>query len=188
MENQEESLVTTINHSKQLIEAATARAEAIENSAKHEAEEIKKAAKLEGLEQGRKEAVESLLGVEHLRNETLNKAKKEICELAIIIAKEVIADETEKRPASLSKRVERALKESIGAQQIKLHVNPADLESINQELTTISKQVSASSNFILVEDSTVNTACAKIETEISIIEANIDTHLEAIRSYLLKDA
>ncbi|MFZ5947254.1 MAG: FliH/SctL family protein [Stygiobacter sp.] len=105
-----------------------------------------------------------------------------VIETAYELAKKIIGHEIEKENI-INENVRQAINKIVGANNVKLKLNPKDLE----ELTEASKNLIHSSSFTKIKiepDERIERGGCFIETEIGNVDARITTQLNELRKKL----
>ena len=108
--------------------------------------------------------------------------------LMIKIAKKVIDTEVSMNPDIIINNLKRSLELLNEKEEIRILVNPADLETVNENLDKISLSINLPANIeIIGKDSIVQGGC-KIDFKAGSIDADLDTQFEEIKRQILKNA
>jgi flagellar assembly protein FliH len=197
------------------LETIRAEAEAIRLKAIQDAERIREQARREGYQQGyeqgytegerhaRQQADEELQHtVETLRaqveqviqsvqaqyNEYLQHAEAQMLELAMEIARKIVREELKLQPDHALAIVRDALRRVQGFVQIRIRVNPLDLELIRQNRAALLHIVDGVEGIEIVEDRRVDQGGCIIETEQGVYDARIKTQLSELERVMREAA
>ncbi len=175
---------------KCILEAAKIEAEKYINDAKNLVEKERRTAHgsgyLEGIKQGKTEALKEILNTNYKEITFLQNQKQKIIELATNIAEEIIGDTLVLQPESLLKRIERALSFTINANALSLFVHPHDFPRVKSSLSYLQQALPTAVPISLSEDETLKPQEARIDSNLGSITTKLDEHLEAIKLYLFK--
>ncbi len=170
--------------SKEIIAAARAEAEKIRQEALSTLHEERELARKRGLDEGRIEAAANLLNLSALRTSVIASAERELLEIAVSVAEEVVGETLKLQPESIYARLRRAMNYALNARRVTLSVNPADADYVRPRLEELLSGHGAQLSLALREDPTMSKGDARLETEISVVEASVAAHFAAIRAHL----
>lgn len=186
------------------LDAVRAEAEAIRLKAIQDAQQIREQAQREGYQRGyeqgyidgeqhaRQQANEALQHtVDTLRAQVeqvaqsvqaqyqayLQQAEAQMLELALEVARKVVREELKLQPEHALAIVRDVLRRVQGFVQIRVRVNPLDLELIRQNRAALLHIVDGVEGIEIVEDRRVDPGGCMIETEQGIYDARIKTQL-----------
>jgi len=169
------------------------KASAILAGATKERERIEEAARESGMSRAREdakaEAVSSIESALKILEETalnLKKTKSDYIESAIdgmvdvissalkgILRTEIVLDN-----AAVKRTISSALSEIIGADRIKIKINPEDLSSSEEMRDEIMNKVKGLSSIEIEEDKGITRGGALIETSFGRVDARVETQIE----------
>jgi flagellar biosynthesis/type III secretory pathway protein FliH len=109
----------------------------------------------------------------------LQALKDDCVKLIIEVTKQILGSDTKRKPASVLKRLERALKQLNKANPEAIFLNPKQLETLLPEL-----QRTFGSNVDFQADPCLAFGNARIETKFGLVELCWQDHLEQIRRLL----
>jgi len=190
-----------------LIQHAQLEAQSLVQSAlaeaKQQAEELLEEARREGLEQGFQEGFQKGLAEAEQRNQhlasrlvslldatereqqrLLSEAETDLVDLALTIARQIIATELTIRPQIITEIVARAIEEarSSGHHTIRLH--PEDAEIIRQYLPEAAIEAGGNRWEIRAEESLSRGDCV-VDTAFGQVDARIETQLAELKQALI---
>lgn len=171
------------------IEAANTEAEAIVARAREEAEQALQQAREEGLRAGREEGLAGLVEATLRANRQLDALEAEIVPqlkaLAMGIARRVIGRELEFHPETIVEIVKQALGDKARQRrEITLRVNPADAQMLRESRAELVEVLSRTKDVAIAEDAAVSPHGVIIETEAGVIDAQLETQLDALERLL----
>ena len=169
---------------RSIVDSARIEADRIVREAKRYIEGERQAARELGAEQGKRDSAELILYAHALRHEILEGAKAHALDLIFDISREVIQHEVTKDRASILPRIEKAMERLLSAKLITLAVHPEDVQLVREHIDTLVSQVGLSHRPNIVSSDTLTPGSARLETETTVVEASIETHLDAIRGYI----
>jgi flagellar assembly protein FliH len=128
---------------------------------------------LSGLQQG-------LQQISNLRRETYQEIEKEVVELALAIARKVICREIEVDKEVVACVAREALANVEDPGQIKIKMNPSDLQFINETKYQLSELIGNIDNVTLEAEENIQSGGCIIETNLGEIDARIEKQLQAV--------
>jgi len=122
----------------------------------------------------------AICDLEQERNSIWTQCEKEIVRLALAIAKKAVFHEISKKDSKIiEKVVEEALNKVKGKKILKLHINPADIESLKQREITL---LLNNKNYEIVSDSDISPGGCKVVTDFGSVDARLETRWEEIEN------
>jgi len=197
LEPQEESFIQDREEIPEHIELSDAerRAHEILQSAKANAESIRKDAFEKGIDEGRhkventiKEALSTLNEAVKERKKIIKDAESEILRLAIKSAEQIIRSEVSLHRDVCLNIVSDAINRVSDREQVIVRVNREDAEYIKRYKEKLSGIVDGIKSFSILEDSQIEPGGCIIETNLGYVDARISTKLHAIEDALKKAA
>lgn len=194
--NIEDIKITTEN----IINDANNRAKAIVEKAMIEAQTIKNNAYEEALKRGYEEGI--IRGIEQGKNETktirdnarrvledshrvsrnnIESQKNEIIELAFAIAEKIIGYKVSYDDTVILNIVEEAIGNVVQKGQMIIRVNTIDYPAVDCKREQLLKLVHEGTIINVLKDDDIKIGGCKIETDVSTVDANIDSQLEKIK-------
>jgi len=128
---------------------------------------------LDSLQQG-------LLQLSSLRQDTYQRIEKEVVELALAIARRIICREIEVDKEVVVCVARQALTQVKDPGNIKIKLNPSDLEFINQTKYQLSELIGDINNVTLEAEDGIQSGGCVIETNLGEIDARIEKQLQAV--------
>lgn len=177
------------------IYTATSKAREILQKAQNEAEEIirkaheaKEREKQDGYQAGYQEGlaqVTELLAKARVEyEETIKNASKDILNLAFKIAEKIIGKQLEIDKTIIMDIVYQALQTVRQSKQITLRVNPEDAKVLKANKEAFLEKLGHGREIDVVEDKKVERGGCIIESEIGIVEAQLQTQLDRLKKVL----
>ncbi|MCC6931782.1 MAG: hypothetical protein IT292_00800 [Deltaproteobacteria bacterium] len=176
------------------ISAALREAEAIIEGAKQRAQEILKeaadshaAAHQEGFDKGFNEAQEQVarLAIRLIsEQDKLNLLlSKKAAQLALAIAETVIEEELKIEPSLVVNIANKALREAVIGDEVKLFVSEQDRPAIEQRIAAL-KQTVNSSKLSIVVDPELRAGSCRVTTAVGEVDASVNHFLSLIKENL----
>jgi len=123
---------------------------------------------------------EVLLQLNNIRKETYRKIEKEVVELALAIAKQVICQEITIDKEIVVCVAREALAKVEDPGRIKIKMSPSDLRFINETQSQLSSLVENFENVTLEAAESIQNGGCIIETDLGEIDARIEKQLQAV--------
>jgi flagellar assembly protein FliH len=179
--------------------SAKKEAEGILEEAKVKAEEIEKAAYKKGFEEGKrngleegKRAVEPLietfkkeiLEIGKIKEEIYSSIETEMLELILSISRKVIHKEVATDKDAVLNTIKTAVGSVVSKEEIKIKVNPEDLELAKEIKMDITNLVEGVKNITFEGDISVGRGGCIIETNYGSVDARIEEQMEAVEHAL----
>jgi type III secretion protein L len=169
---------------RQLIADAETEARATREEAERAARELREAAQREGREEALSEFTELLLDARERRDAALADAERDLLRLSVKIAEKIIGREVASDPAALADIVSTALRHARQNESLTIHVNPAELASVEAHRARLDPAGRA--RFLdLVADPRVKPGGCVIESESGTVDAQLETQLRVLERALL---
>jgi len=182
-----------------LLMEAQAKATALIDTARQEAEALLEQARLEGAAQGREEAKQEILPsavafanagqtLIVFEQQMIAHYTPEMVRLALAIAEKIVHRTAAADPEIVTSVLERARREVMDARRIRVHLNPADYELLAEtrpDLLTIGHDTGRAIE--VVADEQVSRGGCRLETEIGIVDATLPTQIAEVRRQLLDE-
>ena len=123
---------------------------------------------------------EVLLQLNNIRKETYHKIEKELVQLALAIARQVICQEITMDREIVVCVAREALAKVEDPGKIKIKMSPSDLQFINETQSRLSNLVENIDNVTFESTENIQSGGCIVETDIGEIDARIDKQLQAI--------
>lgn len=173
---------------EEMMAQAKARAEGIENEARERGY-------ADGLEKGRKEAVnevnsimESLKsGIDSLmrtRKEFFEEAEKEMVDLVALVSSEIVLKKVEEDGEVIKNVIRKAVSEIHSQQKITVRVNSADFANVKNMADSLVSDIDAVEGVEFIEDPKVTQGGCIVETNIGVLDATVENRLKVIHRNL----
>jgi flagellar assembly protein FliH len=191
-------------YAENIVNDAAEKAKALLDSAQQDAERIKKDAYEmafkrgynEGLKKGtedglrraegvRKEAEDVLKEAHRASREYISRHKGEIVNLAVAIAGKIIGNQADMNDDAVAKIVIDSIENAVMRGQVTIKVNPMDYPYIDSMKDELTKYAGNKSIVSIIRDNEIKRGGCRLETDISSVDAAIDTQLEKIKEALL---
>lgn len=174
-------------------------AEHILEEAKVKAEKIEKEAYKKGFEEGKRNGLEEgkraveplietvkkeLLEIGRVKEEIYKSIESEMLEFIFAISKKVIHKEVTADKDTVLNTIRAAVKSAVSKEEIKIKVNPEDLELAKEIKVDIGKLNEGVKNISIEGDISVGRGGCIVETNYGSIDARIEQQIEAIEHAL----
>ena len=137
----------------------------------------------DGHDKGLAQVTEKLVRLESLKEVFYDQAEPEMVQLLMELAEKVIGDVIEQHPDVVRKVVHQALERVIG-DRITVRVNPEDYITITSDDGDFRRIIDRTRRLVFKEDDTILKGGCVVETEVGVIDAQIETQLAAIKKAL----
>lgn len=169
---------------KQILDRAEDEARAIVEKAESEADSIRGRARAEGYEEGIAKLNELALQFQESRRLMFEESRDEILRLAVKIAGKILGRELESNDNAFTDLVMRAMRGIQGESRVQVRVNPSDMKKIQKDRKRLVEEVGQGREIELVEDAKVSEGGCVIETDLGIIDAQLETQLRVLEKAL----
>jgi flagellar assembly protein FliH len=178
---------------------AQAKAEALIEAARKEAERLLEQARLEGAARGCEEAKQEILPsavafanagqtLIVFEQQMIARYAPEMVRLALAIAEKIVQKTVAADPEIVAAVLEQARREVADARRIRIHLNPADYELLAETRPDLLTMGHDSGREIeVVADEEVSRGGSRLETEIGVVDATLPTQMAEIRRQLLDE-
>jgi flagellar assembly protein FliH len=187
----DEILSHSLDEANLIIEESRGKAEIIKQEAHAEGFDV---GHKEGYQRGLIDAQPVIESFQKVINELLavragfyDQAESEMIDLVITVAKTVISQELEANPSLVQKVVLSAVEQLRVRERMTIRVNPADFAEAEKTVPELSKEIEDIEKLSFKSDPLITRGGCLVETNIGMIDARLETQLEAIRQSF-KDA
>ena len=150
---------------------------------------------LAGEQKGREEGIEHIRPAMELlqdwaqiikseKEELVRRYEKDVVELAFQISEKILAREIQTQPEAIIDSVRAGLRKIVNAEEITLRVNPEDMKVLESVQDELSKDLSKGHPLRLQSDPSVNRGGCVFETENGILDGQLDSQLNRLRTLL----
>lgn len=168
---------------REILADAERQAEAIRAAAIAEADEVRRRAEAAGWEAGQARAAEIIARAAAERDAALASAERDVVELALGVAAKILGREVE-RGAAVD-IVAQALSAVRRARRVRVRISPLDAESVRAREPELAARLAQGAGLDLCEDPSIARGGCLVETENGVVDARLETQLEALRRALL---
>ncbi len=105
--------------------------------------------------------------------------------VAISIAEKILHTTLKQRPEVAVDMISEALRLSAGHAQVRVQLNPDDVQQLGDQATEIVKTLSACAEAVIVPDKSITRGGCRIETRYGEVDARLETILQRITEELL---
>jgi type III secretion protein L len=166
-------------------DAERIKAEAAKILAEVEAvrEKARKDGFAEGRDEGMAQATELVAKFEALKEEFYTKAEPEIISLVMEIAEKVIGRMVQEHREAIVSIVRQAIDSALG-DRMTVRINPADYKKVQPKIKELQEGLDKARRLVFKEDDTISAGGCVVESEVGMIDAQLETQLRAIRKAL----
>jgi type III secretion protein L len=169
----------------EVIDRAEWIARDIVDRARSQADAVRQAARREGFESGRADAAGIMLSAGRERDALLKTFEDDVIDLAVTAASMIVEKARELDPASVGEAYRRALALARPGGPIRIRVAPADYEAA---LALAGEEGSRAWSLSVMRDEAVSAGGCIVESDGGVIDARIETQIEAVRRALHQGA
>lgn len=173
---------STLMQASEILEKAKEDALTYKKNTKQECETLKEQAKEEGMAEGLQLFNDHLLFFEQEIKKIRHEAHQAILPLALKAARKIVAKELELYPETIVDIVLQALAPVVQSRKIKIYVNKADKDIIEQNRPQIKKIFENLETLSIQERDDVSPGGCVIETESGILNAGIENQWRALET------
>lgn len=152
-----------------------------------EVEAVREKARKEGLSRGREEgmaqATTLVTQFESMKDEFYQKAEPEIISLVMAIAEKVVGRMVNDHREAIISIVRQAIESALG-DRMTIRLNPGDYKKIQSQIKELQEGSDKSRRLVFKEDEGISAGGCVVETEVGMIDAQLETQLRAIRKAL----
>jgi len=167
-----------------------------------QAKDLEEQAYISGFEKGEKEGLESsksrietllisldqaLLGIDKAKEDLFLISEREAVELALSIARKIIHQEVSTNRGVVLNVVKAALKKVSNHKKIKIRLNPADLDFMNEVKSQMPDLVARFDEVIFEGDTSIGDGGCVIDTNFGDIDARIEKQLLAVEEMFMAE-
>jgi len=188
-----------VGQANRYLEKVRAEAAKIVVQAQREADAVKAQAVHEGREAGRRE-IEQMVGkqlgtvlpalkqaiadIQHAKQAWLTHWEASAVHVAAAIAGRLIRRELSRQPEITLDLVREALDLAAGHSQLRIHLNPADHESMGTQVEQLLRELSTLTEAEIVSDAGITPGGCRVETRFGIIDQQFEAQLKRIEEEL----
>jgi flagellar assembly protein FliH len=170
-----------------LVASAEAEAEAVRGAADRDRAAALEAAREEGRRLGLASAAAKLAAAETARARWLERAEPELVELALEVARTLLARELRLDPAAIREAAAAALDAARGHRQVRLRLHPEGAEALRHEAGALA-HLAALPSVEVTADATLEPGDLVVEAEAGLVDGRLDCRLESFRRALVAEA
>lgn len=167
---------------REVLDKAKEDAEALHEKTKEECKKLRKKTKEEGFEEGLATFNEHLLFFDSELKKLRHEMQQAILPLALKAAKKIVGKELETHPETIVDIVLQALAPVTQNHRIKIYVNKADKEALEENKGRIREILEQVETLVIQERADVTPGGCIIETEAGIINASIENQWRALEA------
>ena len=125
--------------------------------------------------------------LEQARESWIKHWEEETVALAIAIAERIVRRELQSQPEIRQELIRESLTLAVGIGECKLHLNPADYESLSAWLPRLRDEFGERLPTEIVADSSVSLGGCRVSSHFGVIDQTIETQLDRIQEELTLD-
>lgn len=179
----------------QLLDAASRQARELVENARGETESLREKAREEGYAAGLATAAEEtretyvragqvLVQAQEERRLLLAGLEEELAQLALVIAKQVVARELGQAPAAVMAIAREALELVKNRERVTVYVNPAEADLFRARRGDLEGSLSDRALLVIIADHEVPPGGVRVETEQGLVDATLEARFAAFRGVL----
>lgn len=172
------------SRAREMLQKAQQDAEEIVRRAVEQREKEKQDGYSAGYQEGLAQVTELLVKARTEYDATLRNASKDMLTLAFKIAEKIIGKSLELDKTLIMDIVAQALQTVRQSRQITIRVNPEDAKTLKSGKETLAEMLGQGRMIDIAEDKKVDRGGCIIESEIGIVEAQLQTQLERLKKVL----
>jgi type III secretion protein L len=142
------------------------------------------AAHKEGYEQGLQHWNRAIAEADSARLKCLNESESELIAVAVRIARKIIGEELKSSPETILSIARECLRKAGREQFLKIRLAAADLEQVRARVNGWKDTVAPGKTIELVSDPLVQPGGCIVESEYSVIDAQLDTQIRCMEAML----
>lgn len=177
------NMSSALAQAQSIVEAAEARARALEVKAEQSYLDAKERGYQEGFEAGRAQALDEALRLIEQTEQLQESLAKEAAHLALAIAGVVIDEELASKPERVIQIARRALRESVVGESVVLLCNPLDIPQLQSALSEFRRLAGGAAIAIEQDESIARGGCI-VRTEFGEVDASIERLLRNVAERL----
>lgn len=184
---------------KKEIYSATVEAQSILDTARREADLLTRESEARreqfiehgrsaGYEEGLTQWNEALLDAFHAQEQLLKDSEQAVVKLAVKVAEKIIGQQLLLSPESIVDIVREGLRSLRSDKSVLIKINPIHVDTLRHSIARVQDLLGPDSHIRFVPDARVSPGGCTIESELGIIDAQIETQLRCLEEALLRAA
>lgn len=173
---------STLLSAEEVLQKATHEMDEYKKETLAECEKLKKQAYEDGYQEGLKKLNQTILKFNKMSKDLHEDIQNKITPLALSAAKKILGEELKLNPERIVQIVSTSLRPVTQHKHVKIYVNKADLEVLEEHKPEIKKILDQVETFSLQERSDIEPGGCIIETEAGIINAQLENQWRALES------
>ncbi|MEK7298621.1 MAG: FliH/SctL family protein [Candidatus Margulisiibacteriota bacterium] len=172
-------------------------AQQVQQAVATEKEAVLRRAYEDGFAQGRADAeatlksqseelLSEIAGLSEEKREVIRAAQREILQLALKIAEQILRSEISLNPAVTANIVSEAIEKATNRDEVIVHVNPQDISYMETTRERLQQYMRDIKRLAFEADNSVDSGGCIVETKMGFIDATVTTKLENIKRALGK--
>lgn len=172
---------------RQILRESEDLAAEIRKKALEESEELRYQAHNEGTERALCEFESNLIESREIRERVWRETEKDLLRLAVRLAEKIVGHEIKTDSETIANIVATALQNARQQEKLTVHLNPSDLPAVEKKLAKFSP-IGRVRFLDFVADPLVSSGGCLIESEVSTIDARLETQLRVLERALLSQS
>jgi type III secretion protein L len=171
---------------REILRFAEERSSELIAQAEQEKERIFAESAQQGYAAGVEQWNEILIEARRLRDLYISRNEAELLKLSVAIAQKVIGQSVQQNPSAVLETVRQAVKSVRSERRIMIRVNPQEESALQDRVASLKTIHSDVGELAIVADPAITAGGCVVESEVGIIDAQVETQLKAIENVLLR--
>jgi type III secretion protein L len=171
---------------KQILDQARTEGAQITAQAERDRESIFEEARQQGYSKGLGEWNETLVNTWKYRDDLLARSEPELVRLAVRIARRIVGAELVTKPETILRIVNEAVKTLRAEKKLTIRVNPEQEDRVRAQTESFRQLAGNVGQILVVGDPAIGPEGCVVESELGIIDAQLETQLERLEEALLQ--
>jgi type III secretion protein L len=171
---------------KQILDQARTEGAQITAQAERDRESIFEEARQQGYSKGLGGWNETLVNAWKYRDDLLARSEPELVRLAVRIARRIVGAELVTKPETILRIVNEAVKTLRAEKKLTIRVNPEQEDRVRAQTESFRQLAGNVGQILVVGDPTIGPEGCVVESELGIIDAQLETQLERLEEALLQ--
>jgi len=176
------------SQAKEIVERAERKAQELLEEAERQRALIFQEAREEAFEEVSAQAVTELAKAKMQAGSILAEAEPQLIELACKIAERIIGRDLDREPKLLLEICANAIENVRAAKAMLLRVHPRDAKLLRERRPELVELIGRSVDIAIRDDAEVQPGGCIVQTEFGVIDAQLETQFEALRTLFEADA
>lgn len=177
---------TAHEQAESILDQARKKAAQIVQSAEEDVGKLREGAREQGYAEGLAKWNQILIVAQKARDEFLEKNEPCLVQLAIQVARKIIGEELRSAPDQVVLVAREALRSARRGRNLVLQVHPDDEDAVRRQISILHASLGGPREIEVVSSAAVARGGCMIESDIGIIDAQLETQLEVMSRTLLR--